>query len=132
MIEAKSSFEDSGYDCDHCGGRVLIRTDKETGQPVQQCYQCEACGCQWELSGGVLRVGHSTKCKQAQRERAAVRENSQLLPFSPIFLIVGYVVLLILLLFVGGIVAIRFLIPITIAVVVALAAFRLGKEKMWW
>ena len=132
MIEAKSTFQDSGYDCDHCGGRVLIRTDKETGQPAQEYYQCELCGCQWELSGGVLRVGQHSNCPQAQQKRQVPSEGEPLLPFPPIFLIIGFVVALILLIYVGGIVAIRFLIPITIAVVVAFGVFRLGKEKMWW
>ena len=132
MIEAKTSFEDSGYDCDHCGGRVFIRTDKESGQPTKQCYQCELCGCQWQLSGAVLRVGQQASCKQAQRERTAAFEDSEFLPFSPVLLVVGVVLLLILFVYVGGVVAIRFFIPITIAVVVVFAGYRFGKEKMWW
>ncbi len=132
MIETKSSFKDSGYDCDHCGGQVLVRTDKETGRAAQQCYQCELCGCQWELSGDVLRVGQNVSCKQAQRQRTAEREEVEILPFSPIFLVVGLVILLVLLILMGGIVAIRFMIPITITAVVVYAVYRLGKEKMWW
>lgn len=132
MIEAKSTFKDSGYDCDHCGGCVLIRTDKETGQPLQECYQCELCGCQWEMSGEVLRVGQHSNCSQAQQKREKLSESEPLLPFPPIFVIIGFVVVLILLIYVGGLVAIRFLIPITIAVVVVFMVFRLGKEKLWW
>ena len=30
-IETITLWEDAGYDCDHCGGRILRRTDRETG-----------------------------------------------------------------------------------------------------
>ncbi len=132
MIEAKTSFEDSGYDCDHCGGRVLIRTDKETGQPIQKCYQCELCGCQWQFSGAVLRVGQHASCIKAQHKRMSARESESALPFSPIFLIVGLLLFLVILVYFGGLVAIRFFIPIAIAIAVGFALFQFGKEKMWW
>ena len=132
MIEAKTTFKDSGYDCDHCGGRVLIRTDKETGQPTQECYQCELCHCQWELSGDVLRVGQMENCRQAQLKRQEVFHRDPVLPFSPLLFFVGYGVLAILLIYFGGIVAIRYLIPVTIFLVVGYAVLVWGREKQWW
>lgn len=132
MIEAKTTFKDSGYDCDHCGGRVLIRTDRETGQPTQECYQCELCRCQWELSGDVLRVGQLANCRHAQEQRHEAFQREPVLPISPTLFFVGYAVLAVLLIFWGGIVAIRFLIPITIALVVGYAAVVWGREKGWW
>ncbi len=66
MIETNTKWKDSGFDCDHCGGEILERTDRETGQADFICYQCRECGCQWTLSGDVLRVGSGTHCKAAQ------------------------------------------------------------------
>ena len=110
----------------------FIRTDKESGQPTKQCYQCELCGCQWQLSGAVLRVGQQASCKQAQRERTAAHEDRQFLPFSPVLLVVGFVILLILFVYIGGVVAIRFFIPITIAVIVVFRRLSFWKRKKWW
>jgi len=31
VIVTSTEWADAGYDCDHCGGRILRRTDHETG-----------------------------------------------------------------------------------------------------
>ena len=70
MIKTQTTWIDSGFDCDHCGGRLFRRIDSETGRPDTQCYQCEQCGCQWTLDNQVLRVGTLHSCRTAQRKRA--------------------------------------------------------------
>jgi len=131
-INVETKWDDSGYDCDHCGGRILKRIDQETGRKAEMCYQCELCGCQWTLSGDVSRIGRLQSCHQAQRERRASHQTSNSFPVSPVLLAVGGGLLLLLLIYFGGLVAIRFLIPIAIAVFVAVAVFRFGRERMWW
>lgn len=74
MIETQTTWTDSGFDCDHCGGRIFRRIDSETGQPDVQCYQCEQCGCQWTLDNQPLRVGQLRACRAAQRRRAVTGE----------------------------------------------------------
>ena len=128
MIETKTTWKDSGYDCDHCGGQILKRTDRETGQQAQVCYQCQMCGCQWELGGEILRIGNMNSCQQAIKNQEAVEVNPARLRL--IFVVVGLV--LIGLIFLGGLVAVRFLVPVAIAVFVFRAVYLLGKERMWW
>ena len=128
MIETKTTWKDSGYDCDHCGGQILERTDQETGQPAQVCYQCQMCGCQWELSGDILRVGNMTSCRRAIKNQEAVQVNPVHLR---LVIVIGALILFGLVYF-GGLVAVRYLIPMAITVFVFRAVYQLGKERMWW
>jgi hypothetical protein len=133
MIETETVWNDSGYDCDHCGGQILERTDIETGQPVTVCYQCQACGCQWELSGEVMRIGSMTSCRRAQRVRAKSQTpTTNLDPFKLRLIVVGTLLLIGAIIFSGGLTAIRFLVPIGIAFFVFWTVYQLGKERMWW
>lgn len=132
MIETDTTWKDSGYDCDHCGGQIFERTDRETGQPAQVCYQCQACGCQWQLNGDVLRIGNMNKCHRAQRVRLKDQEPVEIRTAKlRLIVIVGLLVLLGIVYF-GGLVAIRFLIPVSLAGFVFLTVYRVGKERMWW
>lgn len=74
VIETQTTWTDSGFDCDHCGGRIFRRIDSETGRPDVQCYQCEQCGCQWTLDNQPLRVGKLRACRAAQRRRSILGE----------------------------------------------------------
>ena len=76
-IETSTLWEDAGYDCDHCGGRILRRTDRETGLRDRSCFQCEQCSCQWTLERRPLRVGKTPACRAAQRGRAYAAETAQ-------------------------------------------------------
>ncbi len=132
MIETETTWKDSGYDCDHCGGQILERTDVETGQPARVCYQCQVCGCQWQLDGDVLRIGNLNSCRRAQRVRIK-SESSEPLNVNQLRLVVGVGILLLLgIIYFGGLLAIRFLIPAAIALFVFRAIYQLGKERMWW
>ncbi len=130
MIETKTSWKDTGFDCDHCGGVILRRTDIETGQPKRVCYQCKVCGCQWRTNGDVLRIGTGPDCRAAQEERMAEAvEEGQL---SRRFIIILAVVAFLLIARFGGVLALRLLIPLGLAVVILIALARFAREKGWW
>jgi len=130
MIETKTSWTDSGYDCDHCGGRILKRTDYETGQPDRSCLQCEQCGCQWTLNRQPLRVGHSKGCRAAQSRRQIETEPTR--NYNR-WLLVG-VAMLAFLLFLrfGGFTLLRFLLPVALVGIAIFVLLRIGREKEWW
>jgi hypothetical protein len=132
MIETKTTWKDSGYDCDHCGGQIFERTDRETDQPARVCYQCQACGCQWRLSGDVLRIGNMNSCRRAQRVRVK-SQNYERYSTTQLRVAFGGMVLLLLgIIYWGGLLAIRFLIPVGIALFVFWSIYQAGKERMWW
>ena len=132
MIETKTTWNDSGYDCDHCGGQIFERTNQETGQPPQVCYQCQVCGCQWQLNGDVLRIGNMNSCRRAQRARVKSEEHPPVNPAQMRLAVVAGILVLLVIIYFGGLVAIRFLIPVAITLFVFRAAYQLGKERMWW
>lgn len=132
MIETKTTWEDSGYDCDHCGGEILLRTDKEAGRPDEVCYQCRECGCQWTLSGDVQRVGNSANCTAAHKERAETPTvDWQSLVARRWWILAAVVAGLFLLRFGGGAV-VRLLVPLLVAAVVAVVLVRYGRMQQWW
>ena len=134
MIETGTSWEDSGFDCDHCGGEIAKRTDHETGQPDQICFQCKQCGCQWDLDGQAIRVGNGPYCQAAQRDRSGTRPGEFLL--SPRVLIILGILALLLLARFGGFGAIFALLRyLPILAILGLAVFylvRFGREQEWW
>lgn len=130
MIETRTTWRDSGYDCDHCGGEIHERTDYETGQPKSVCYQCRRCGCQWSLGGDVLRVGNGRYCQAAQIKRSNPMSDGFTLP-AWLVIVLAVLTLLILVRF-GGLVALRYLIPVAIAALVVFSLVRLGREQEWW
>lgn len=131
-IDLHTAWHDSGYDCTHCGGRILKRVDQETGQPEQVCLQCEMCGCQWTLRGELLRVGSTMQCRRAQRNYEAELNPNKQRPLWLLLLVGGGIVLLLALVLFGGLAAIRFLIPIAIFVFVVTAVYQFGRERLWW
>lgn len=110
-IEARTYWQDSGYDCDHCGGRILVRTDTETGQPDRQCYQCEQCSCQWTLDRRPLRVGKRPECKAAQTERLEDGQGRTLLGASHLLVIILLSLAALLLIRFGGGALLRWVLP---------------------
>ncbi len=130
MIETKTTWKDTGYDCDHCGGQILRRTDIETGQPKRVCYKCKVCGCQWRTNGDVLRIGTGPDCRAAQEDRMA--EAADEYQLSRRFVMILAVVAFLLIARFGGIAALRLLIPLGLAVVILIALARFAREKGWW
>lgn len=129
-IETSTTWGDTGYDCDHCGGRVLRRTDRETGVSDRSCYQCEQCGCQWTLEHRPLRVGKLAACRSAQRGRVG-ESDEPTNPYAPLgLLVLGAVVLLVLFRFGGGGV-LRAAVPLLLVVLVLFLA-RHGRRQGWW
>lgn len=143
MIDTDTTWKDSGFDCDHCGGEILERTDRETGQADFVCYQCRECGCQWSLGGDVLRIGTGTHCKVAQRERQRQNEPEGLpeilgnfddwtsLLSKSIWVLLALIAGVMLLRF-GGAVVIRYLLPIAVIAVGGFFLIRYGKTQSWW
>jgi hypothetical protein len=130
VIETRTTWEDTGYDCDHCGGRILKRTDFESGQPERSCFQCELCSCQWTLTHKPLRIGTRRACRQAQRERAA--ESETIDPYSR-WVLLGLGILAALILFrIGGVGVIRFVLPVIIAGGLLFGLTRFGRTQGWW
>jgi hypothetical protein len=130
MIETQTAWEDTGYDCDHCGGRILRRTDRETGQPDRKCLQCESCSCQWTLDFQPLRVGGKPSCRAAQRRREAKGETAD--PYSRWLLLGLAAIALLLLVRFGGVVVLRAAIPVALAALAVYAIGRYGRHEGWW
>lgn len=134
MIETGTSWEDSGYDCDHCGGEIVKRIDREAGQRDKVCLQCKKCGCQWTPTGAVQRVGSGRHCKRAQREKAGTRPTDFLL--SPRVLIVLGILLLAAVARFGGFASLfmllRLLLPLGVLALIGYYVVRFGREQEWW
>lgn len=131
MIETDTTWDDTGFDCDHCGGRILKRIDRETGQPDFTCYQCEACGCQWTLDNLPLRVGTKRACRRAQREREGEAQPLEDTYSRWILIGLGVIAALFLVRFGGG-VAVRVLVPLVLLGVAAYFLIRFGRQQEWW
>ena len=138
MIETETTWKDSGFDCDHCGGEILQRTDYETGQPDFTCYQCRNCGCQWTLAGDMLRVGNGPYCKAAARERepSPAVDIGELTDWvnklsKNLWILLAIIAGVILLRFGGGVV-VRYLFPVILLLVGGYVLLRYGQKQSWW
>lgn len=143
MIETSTDWEDSGFDCDHCGGEILKRIDHETGRPDQISYQCAECGCQWAIGGDILRVGNGTYCMAAQRQRNKQQEPTKLpelpadlnewagLLSKSLWILIAVIAGVILLRF-GGAMVVRLLLPVAVIGVGAYFLVRYGRTQSWW
>ncbi|MEJ2747332.1 MAG: hypothetical protein P8183_05400 [Anaerolineae bacterium] len=127
MFETKTTWEDSGHDCNHCGGEVLQRTEGMPDGGTAVSLQCRECGCRWSLAGDWLRVGNGRSCRTAYREDNG--EPGQLARRS--LTILGVVVLLVIARM-GGIGALRYLVPLAILGAVAWTIHKVGQEFHLW
>lgn len=132
MIETSTTWKDTGFDCDHCGGELLKRTDHETGRPDTICYQCGTCGCQWSLDGDMLRIGSAETCKAAQRARTTPNLPTWLNTISRWLWILLAVVAGLALLRFGGVVMLRLLLPLALLGVLGFLLYRHGRDQEWW
>lgn len=130
-VETSTTWEDSGFDCDHCGGRVLKRIDRETGLRDRVCFQCEQCSCQWTLERRPLRVGTTPACRAAQRDRAGQAEAGPGTLVRWPVIVLGVLLLLVMLRLGGGAV-LRGILPFVVLAVVASVALFYGRRQGWW
>jgi hypothetical protein len=135
--ERKTGLEDSGYDCDHCGGEILVSRKVTQGRPVHGYYVCQKCGCEWTLKGDVLHIGVGPNCQASQRERMGgsglkLPEMGEISVWRRVALIVGGIILFLVLLRFGGFMLFRFLLPILVIGFLIYLVFRLGREQQWW
>ncbi len=127
MFETKTTWEDSGHDCNHCGGEVLKRTEEMPDGSTAVSLQCRECACQWALDGTWLKVGNGRACRAAHRE--SEREPGQISRRLLTILVVG---LLLVLARFGGIGLLRYFIPLAILGAVAWTIHKVGREYHWW
>ena len=135
--EQRKQLEDSGYDCDHCGGEILLNRAVSSGRPVVGYYVCQRCGCEWTLKGDVQHIGTGRDCKSAQRKRMGgdglqIPEISEISVWRRVAIFIGGIVLLLIMLRFGGLLLLRFLIPLLVIIVLMYFVFKLGREQEWW
>ena len=129
MIETRTTWDDSGYDCQHCGVKIYKRTDYETGRSPRTCFQGER-GCQWSEDGRFLRVGNHPNCRKLHRRGVLDEPKPTRVP-TWVWTVAGVLFLLLVVRF-GGLAALRLLVPIALAVAALLFVYRLGRERQWW
>jgi hypothetical protein len=127
MFETKSTWEDSGHDCSHCGGEVLKRTEQMPDGKTAVSLQCRDCSCQWSLDGKWVKVGNGRACQTAHRQSKG--EPGQL--SRRLLIILGVVLLLAIARF-GGIGALRYLIPLAILGAIGWTIYKVGREYHLW
>lgn len=138
MIETETTWEDSGFDCDHCGGVILKRIDRETGLPDRIRLQCRECSCQWDLDGQLVRSGTGTYCKSVPVQKAELQSFDMddvthwlNLLSRNLWILLAVIAGVVLLRFGGGIV-IRYLLPVVLIVGSLYALLRYGQRQQWW
>ncbi len=127
MFETRTTWEDSGHDCDHCGGEVLRRTEALPNGTMDVSFQCRDCNCRWTVKGKWLQVGNGRSCQTAYRQNKS--EGSQY--SRRLFMILGVALLLAAARF-GGIGALRYLLPLAVIGLIVWTALRLGREYHLW
>ncbi|MCB8943270.1 MAG: hypothetical protein H6658_05905 [Ardenticatenaceae bacterium] len=131
MTRQDVTWEDSGFDCDHCGGEILKRSHR-TIPEKEQYFQCSQCGCRWSIEGEVLRVGDGPFCQNTGYQRQSLPADKRLW-----WLAAG--VGLLLAFWFGGtaifsflFTLVRFLIPLGILVLIIMAIYWLGRQQDFW
>ncbi len=127
MFETKTTWEDTGHDCAHCGGEVLKRIDSLPNGTTDVLFQCRNCGCQWAMDRTWLRVGNGRSCQKAHDQ-----ETNPTGYYSRRLMIGVGIVFLVVVARLGGIGALRYLLPLAALGLVAWWVIRLGKEFEWW
>ncbi|MEM7112403.1 MAG: hypothetical protein AAF614_08220 [Chloroflexota bacterium] len=149
MSDKETLWEDSGFDCNHCGGEIHKRIDRELGHHKTTSFQCRQCHCRWSIHGALLTIGNLPVCQQAdartsRRPRTAVKPPSPVtiaekLPridvtkaLNRIIITLAVVVGFLFLLRFAGAVLFRFFVPGLIVGVIAYLVFRMGRQQEWW
>ena len=132
MTKRDIKWEDSGFDCDHCGGEIL-KHSHQTIPEKEQYFQCSQCGCRWSVGGDILRVGDDPRCPHIGYQRPPLLQDKRFW-----WTVAGIGLLLILLRFGGSAVfgfifaLVRFLIPVGILVLIGMAIYWIGRQQGFW
>ncbi len=132
MTKRDIKWEDSGFDCDHCGGEILKRTH-QTIPEKEQYFQCSQCGCRWSLGGDIIHVGDNPRCPHVGPQRPSLPQDKRFW-----WAVVAAGILLLFFRFGGaavfgvGVTLIRFLIPLGILVLIGMAIYWVGRQQDFW
>jgi hypothetical protein len=132
MTRRDKKWEDSGFDCTHCGGEILKHAH-QTIPEKEHYFQCRQCGCCWSVSGDMIRIGDSPHCQQRSSQRPSLLQDKR---FWWAVTVAG--ILLLFFRFGGtavlGIAAtvIRFLIPLGILVLISMVIYWVGRQQDFW
>lgn len=135
MAKSRTIVEDSGFDCDHCGGVIYRHTKPMKKEPARVFYQCRTCGCQWTPEGEALRVGGGEYCEAAMRERMPHRKTlvSVLNRFSRgAWIAIAVGLGLVFFRFGSLITVVRVILPVLVLVVILYFLVRYGRSHQWW
>lgn len=128
MTRRDITWEDSGFDCNHCGGEILKRSH-QTIPEKEQYFQCSQCGCRWSVAGDILRVGDGPQCPHIGYQRPSLMHDKRFW-----WTLAGLALLLILFRFGFGAIftLVRYLIPLGILVLIGMAIYWLGRQQGFW
>ncbi|MCA9997602.1 MAG: hypothetical protein KDE56_17705 [Anaerolineales bacterium] len=153
MTKKETLWEDSGFDCHHCGGEIYKRIEREPGFDKTTSYQCRQCHCQWSTEGVLIQVGDTADCRAGVGQTAVNQPTSTTKPqpsttlaplkqpaapskrhtFSNWLIggLLGLIIVLALIRFAGALVF-RFFIPALLVGVILYLVFQLGRQQRWW
>ena len=134
-LDTRTIYDDTGRDCDHCGGVIMKRTDRQRGRRDLVTFQCDQCECKWTNDGRKMRAGKLPICKKEFRRgrgKDEVDDGKDMSPIVQTLLAIGGIALFIFILVRGGIFALRLMVPIVLLVLVGVVGFRWGRENGRW
>lgn len=129
-METKTTWEDSGLDCEYCGGQIFRRTDEEPTR-IRAYHQCQQCGAQWSLNYQLIREGDPAKQKPTTIKQHA-QQNLRKVP-RWVWVVLAIAALIIVLRFaVIGVLFIRLAIPLVFIAIVVVVGYYFGRSMDWW
>lgn len=126
-METKTTWEDTGRDCQFCGGEIFRRTDEEPRR-ITAYYQCQRCGAQWSLGHELIRESSVTTTP----EKDSVQAWFAKVPRWVWVLVAVLLVIGALRFSVIGVVLMRVLIPAVFVGIVAGVIYMYGRWMDWW
>lgn len=134
-----SNVEDTGRDCGHCGGRIVIIETEKAGKSWTY-FNCIDCGCKWTLSDELFHVGNLPVCQQQHTPLAEATSTFGAIPLPAIIAVVILLLgLLIPPLRITAIFIVRALVPLLRVVALPLLIGLLlygvvsyGRRQEWW
>jgi hypothetical protein len=132
MTRRGIKWQDSGFDCSHCGGEILKHAHR-TIPEKEQYYQCNQCSCRWSVGGEILRVGDQPHCQDTGYQRPYLPTDNRL------WWAIGIAVLFLIFLRFGGVAlfgavfsVLRFLIILSLPILIIFAIYWVGQKQGFW